>query len=365
MKQIVSKIMRGGLFLLAVSAVVVLSASALSDTDIARGEAVGRKSAITAAGATFPLPFYTEAFKTYWEKNDIPVTYAGIGTERGLQSLKQLQTDFAGVDVPPTAEERKLLPAETVLVPTALGAVEVVYNLQGVSNLRLTGELLADIYSGHITKWNDSRIAAVNPGVVLPDQSINPVFRLDGSGTTYIFSHYLSQVSAGWKTSVGVALLPKFPKGVGAKGSSGVASLVSKIPGGIGYVAAGYASTFEVSRALLKNAAGNFVSPTEQHITAAAASLAGGSSLLITNAPGADAYPISCFSFALLYKNQHYAERTRSQAEELVRMLVWLVSPEAQQIAVREHYAPLPVQVAARSMKLLDEVTYDGKKLNK
>lgn len=328
----------------------------------AAATAAARRTVVTAAGATFPLPFYNEAFKRYWEKNDIPVTYAGIGTDKGIQSLKNRQIDFAGVDVPLTADELKAMPAETVLVPTSLGAVEVAYHLDGVDNLRLTGELVADIYLGRIVKWNDARIASVNPGVSLPDKEIYPVFRLDGSGTTYVFTHYLSEVSPSWKEAVGTGKNLKFPRGVAATGTPGVAGLVEKIPGAIGYVASGYSASFDIQRALLKNAAGNFVQPSAESITAAALQTAD-TNVMLTDSPAAEAYPISCFSWVMLYRDQNYSGRTREQAEQTLAVLRWLVGPEAQNLAAREHYAPLPTSVAARATELLESVTYGGKPL--
>ena len=330
----------------------------------AAAAAAARRTVITAAGATFPLPFYSEAFKRYWEKNDIPVTYAGIGTDRGIKSFRSRQIDFAGVDVPLTAAELKEMPAQTVLVPTSLGAVEIAYHLDGVDNLRLTGELVADIYLGRVTKWNDVRIASVNPGVSLPDKEIYPVFRLDGSGTTYVFTHYLSSVSPAWAESVGTGKsLLTFPRGVAATGTPGVAGLVEKIPGAIGYVASGYSASFDIQRALLRNAAGNYVHPSTESITAAAALQTADTNVMLADSPAAEAYPISCFSWVMLYRNQSYSGRTREQAEQTLAVLRWLVGPEAQNLAAREHYAPLPTAVAARAVELLDSVTYDGKPL--
>lgn len=165
------------------------------------------------------------------------------------------------MDVPLTAAELKEMSAQTVLVPTSLGAVEIAYHLDGVDNLRLTGELVADIYLGRVTKWNDARIASVNPGVSLPDKEIYPVFRLDGSGTTYVFTHYLSSVSPAWAESVGTGKSLTFPRGVAATGTPGVAGLVEKIPGAIGYVASGYSASFDIQRALLQNAAATTSNP--------------------------------------------------------------------------------------------------------
>lgn len=334
------------------------------ETTDAASSASARRTVITAAGATFPLPFYSEAFKRYWEKNDIPVTYAGIGTDRGIKSLRSRQIDFAGVDVPLTAAELKEMPAQTVLVPTSLGAVEVAYHLDGVDNLRLTGELVADIYLGRVTKWNDARIASVNPDVSLPDKEIYPVFRLDGSGTTYVFSHYLSQVSPAWSESVGTGKSLTFPRGVAATGNPGVAGLVEKIPGAIGYVASEYAFSFDIQRAWLRNASGNYVQPSEAGIAAAAANLqTADTNVMLTDSPATEAYPISCFSWVMLYRDQSYSGRTREQARQTLDVVRWLVGPEAQNLAAREHYAPLPTAVAARAVELLDSVTYGGKPL--
>ena len=392
-----------------------------AESAAAAAAAAARRTVITAAGATFPLPFYNEAFKAYWEKNDIPVTYAGIGTERGIKSLRSLQIDFAGVDVPLTAEELKEMPAATVLVPTCMGAVVVAYHLDGVDNLRLTGELIADIFMGRIVKWNDARIAAVNPTASLPDKEIYPVFRLDGSGTTYVFSDYLSKVSPAWKESVGTGKSLTFPRGVAATGNPGIAGLVEKIPGAIGYIASEYAFTFDIQRAWLRNAAGNYILPSPESVTAAAepagsgsgsagaagaaastvqngagsgsvgaagaavvptsASSAGkvsassaaahggagfaavGSAALLTDPAAPNAYPISCFSWAMLYKEQNYHGRTREQAAETLRVLRWLVGPEAQNKASQVQFSPLPTAVAARALELLDSVTYDGKRI--
>jgi phosphate ABC transporter, phosphate-binding protein pstS len=267
------------------------------------------------------------------------------------------------VDVPLTAAELKEMPAQTVLVPTSLGAVEIAYHLDGVDNLRLTGELVADIYLGRVTKWNDARIASVNPGVSLPDKEIYPVFRLDGSGTTYVFTHYLSSVSPAWAESVGTGKSLTFPRGVAATGTPGVAGLVEKIPGAIGYVASGYSASFDIQRALLQNAAGNYVQPSTESITAAAALQTADTNVMLTDSPAAEAYPISCFSWVMLYRDQSYSGRTREQAEQTLAVLRWLVGPEAQNLAAREHYAPLPTAVAARAVELLDSVTYGGKPL--
>ncbi len=323
----------------------------------------GRHQAITAAGATFPLPFYNEAFKMYWEKNDIPVTYAGIGTERGFRSLKLQQIDFAGVDVPPTKEELDSLPTPALLIPICMGAVTVAYHLDGVNNLRLTGELVADIYMGKILKWNDARIAAVNLDKQLPDKEIYPVLRLDGSGTTYIFSDYLAKVSTDWKSKVGRGKILPLWHGVAAKGNQGVAGLVAKVPGSIGYVASEYTVTFDIQRTWLKNATGNFVLPSTESVAAAAGT--SDATDMITDGGAINAYPISCFTWVLLYKEQNYAGRSRREAEETLKLLEWLLGSEAQAITMQTQYSPLPQKAIGYARNLLKQVTYDGKALIK
>lgn len=348
-------------FVTGLVAIATLFTSGKLVEELSENTAAGRKPVITAAGATLPLPFYNEAFKKYWEQKDIPVTYAGIGTEKGFKSLKNEQIDFAGIDVPPTKEELDSLPGKTVLVPTCMGAITIAYNLEGVDNLHLTGELIADIYLGKIVKWNDARIVAVNPGKQLPDKEIYPVFRLDGSGTTYVFSDYLTKTSADWKAAMGTSKLLTFPRGVAAAGNQGVAGLVGKIPGGIGYVATEYAVSFGTQSAWVKNAAGNFVQPSGQNITAAAS--AGDATGMITNSPVADAYPISCFTWVVLYQEQNYGGRTQKESEETVKLLDWLVGPQAQAITTQVLYSPLPQKAVEYARQVLGQITYNGKKL--
>ena len=362
MKNVFSKLMfQGVISLIIATAAFVFTSGA--PVEALSEAAAGRKTVITAAGATLPLPFYNEAFKLYWEKNDIPVTYAGIGTERGFKSLKNQQIDFAGIDVPPTKAELDSLPAKSILIPTSMGAVTIAYHQEGVDNLRLTGELIADIYLGKILKWNDARIAEINPGKQLPDKEIYPVFRLDGSGTTYIFSDYLTKVSTDWKAKIGTGKALTFPRGVAATGNAGAAGLIEKVPGAIGYVASEYAASFHTQSAWLKNAAGNFVQPTSASVTAAAS--VGDATGMITHSEAADAYPISCFTWVVLYREQNYGGRSRSEAEATVKLLGWLVGAEAQAVTTQVQCSPLPRKAVEYAQSMLKQVTYDGKTLGK
>lgn len=339
----------------------VLTAHAENGSEEKAASATSRKTVVTAAGATLPLPFYNKAFELYWEKNDVPVTYAGIGTERGLKALQRRQIDFAGVDVQPTPAEHDGLPGKVLALPTCMGAVTIAYNLKGTDNLRLTGELLADIFMGKIVKWNDARIAAINPSLSLPDREIVPVFRLDGSGTTSVFSAYLSKVSGEWRGTMGTDKKIGFKYGVAANGNNGVAGLVERIPGSIGYVATEYTTAFDTQRAWLRNAAGTFVLPTQESIMAAAGQ--DDDATDITDATGAGAYPISCYTWVLVYQEQKYGDRTYNEAAETVRVLRWLLSPEAQELTTRLLYSPLPPRTAAAAIRQLDGITYEGKKM--
>lgn len=362
------KIRKSGRVHLAFVAILAIVVAALFTggkpvEELSKNGAANRKSVITAAGATLPLPFYNEAFKMYWENNDIPVTYAGIGTERGFRSFRNHQIDFVGVDVPPTKEELDSLSAKSILIPTCMGSVTMAYNLEGVDNLHLTGELIADIYLGKILKWNDARIAGVNPDKQLPDKEIYPVFRMDGSGTTYIFSDYLTKVNADWKAKIGTGKVLTFPRGVAATGNTGVAGLVGKVSGAIGYVASEYAVNFHTQSAWMKNVAGNFVQPTPESVTATAS--VGDATGMITNSEVANAYPISCYTWVVLYKEQSYAGRSHGEAEETVKLLEWLVSPEAQAITTQVQCSPLPEKAVEYAKNMLKEVTYNGKALRK
>lgn len=202
------------------------------------------------------------------------------------------------------------MPSATVHVPTCMGAVVMAYNLPGVKDLKLTGEIIADIYLGKITRWNDNRIQTVNPGLNLPDRVLNPVYRSDGSGTTFVFSDYLTKISGEWADRVGTGKSLKWPAGLAAKGNPGVAGIISQTPGTIGYVGSEYAFALNIPIAQLKNKAGRFISPNAESISATASGeMPADTRTMITNAPASDAYPISCFTWIILYKEQAYNGR--------------------------------------------------------
>lgn len=316
---------------------------------------------LTAAGATFPLPFYNLAFKTYKDSTGTAVTYGGIGSGGGIRSLKDKIVDFAGSDAFLSDKEISEMPYETVHIPTCMGAVVLAYHLPEVKNLKLTGEIVADIFLGKITRWNDPRILAINTGIAFPDKTIHPVYRSDGSGTTYIFSDYLSKVSPEWAANMGAGKSLKWPAGIAAKGNPGVAGTINQTMGSLGYIGSEYAFALKIPTALLQNNSGNFVAPTTESISAAATEeLPADTRTMITNSAASEAYPISSFTWFILYKEQAYSNRTPEQAIATVELLNWMIAPTAQQMTIKVHYSPLPEKTVFQAKAILKSVTYNG-----
>ncbi|MGL5683236.1 MAG: phosphate ABC transporter substrate-binding protein PstS [Marinifilaceae bacterium] len=339
-------------------AVLALAVSGCGNSQSKKAES----QSLAGAGATFPLPFYNLAFKTYQEQGTATITYGGIGSGGGIRSLKDKIIDFGGSDAYLSDKEISEMPAEVIHIPTCIGAVVLAYNVDGVENLKLTGDLISDIYLGKITKWNDAAIAAVNPGVKLPDLVINPVYRSDGSGTTYVFSDYLTKVSPEWAQKVGTGKSLKWEAGIAAKGNPGVAGTIRQTSGSIGYIGSEYAFALQIPVAELQNGAGNFVVPNTETISASASGeMPADTRAMITNAEGANAYPISCFTWVIMYKDQAYNNRTEAQAAETVRLMNWMIDTDAQALTTKVHYSPLPAEVVAKAKVLLEGVTYNGK----
>ena len=321
---------------------------------------------LTAAGATFPLPYYNLAFKTYKDSTGVSVTYGGIGSGGGIRSLKDRIVDFAGSDAYLSEAEMAEMPAPVVHIPTCMGAVVMAYNLPEVKELQLTGDMIADIFLGKITRWNDPRIQQVNPGVTLPDKAVSPVYRSDGSGTTYVFSDYLTKISAPWAENIGTGKALKWPVGIASKGNPGVAGTISQTPGAIGYIGSEYAFALKIPVAKLQNKAGNFVAPTTESISAAAdIEMPADTRTMITDSPVADAYPISCFTWILLYQAQAYKNRPEPLAQATVELLNWLTNPEAQDITTKVHYSPLPASTVKNAKQILKTITYNGQPILK
>ncbi|TKG89065.1 phosphate ABC transporter substrate-binding protein PstS [Puteibacter caeruleilacunae] len=316
---------------------------------------------LTAAGATFPMPFYNMVFKQYTKETGLLLTYGGIGSGGGIRSLKDKVVDFGASDAFLSDEKAADLPAEIVHIPTCLGAVVIAYNLPGVDELKLSNDLLEKIFMGEITKWNDSRLKANNPGANLPDMAITFVHRSDGSGTTFIFSDYMSKISSKWETEVGRGKSLKWPVGMGAKGNPGVAGTIKQTAGAIGYIGSEYAFAQSIAVAKVQNAAGKYIEPSIASISAAAkGEIPADTRVMLTNSSDADAYPISGFTWIILYKEQAYDGRSKAQAEETLKFLDWLIAGEAQLVAEKVNYAPLPEKAVNQAKTILRSVTYNG-----
>ena len=297
---------------------------------------------ITGAGATFPYPIYAKWAEAYRAKTGVGLNYQSIGSGGGIKQIQNKTVDFGASDMPMKPEE---LDKDGLLqFPTVIGGDVPVMNLEGVGagQLKLTGPMLADIYLGKITKWNDAAIAKLNPTLKMPDSEITVVHRSDGSGTTFIWVNYLSKVSPEWKKKVGEGTSVAWPAGVGGKGNEGVASYVQRVKGSIGYVEYAYALQNKMNYAQMQNRDGVFVSPSADSFKAAAAgadwSKAPGYYLVLTDQPGKNSWPISGATFILMYKSQAKPET----AKEVLKFFDWAYSPEGDKLASALDYVPLP-----------------------
>lgn len=320
---------------------------------------------ISGAGATFPYPFYNIVFRDYMSLNsNIVVNYGAIGSGGGIRSLRDKSVDFGASDAFLTDRELESMNAPVIHIPTCMGGIVMAYTLSGVDSLRLTGSLISDIYLGNITRWNDSRIAAINPNVKLPDIEITPVYRSDGSGTTFNFSEYLCDVSPEWKKVMGMGKALKWDVGIAAKGNPGVAGIVQQTEGAIGYIGSEYSLTLGLPAAQLKNKAGNFVSASLESISAASKiQFPDDMRASIINVDNPDAYPMSIFTWLIVFQELNYGNHTEVQAQELVKLLSYIISPEGQQVAARINYAPLSEQAIEKTKALIGKITYNGEVL--
>jgi len=318
---------------------------------------------LTGAGATFPNPIYTKWFDAYNKATGIQINYQSIGSGGGIRQFTEGTVDFGATDGPMSPAQMEAVQNNVLHIPTVIGAVVLTYNLPslGTTQIQLDGATIADIYLGRITKWNDKRIASMNAGVALPNTDIIVVHRSDGSGTSYIFTDFLTKVSREWKDKVNYATSVKWPVGLGGKGNEGVTQQVKQIEGTIGYVELIYALSNNLPYAKVKNSAGNFVVPSLASATAAAASAKFGKDtdfrVSITNAPGAETYPISSFTWLLIRPDSKDA----AKAKLLRNFLNWMVTPEAQAMASELKYAPLPAEVVALIKPRLAGLKANGK----
>jgi phosphate transport system substrate-binding protein len=318
---------------------------------------------LTGAGATFPNPIYTKWFDAYNKKTGVQINYQSIGSGGGIRQFTEGTVDFGATDGPMNESQIAAVNGNVVHIPTVLGAVAVTYNVPslGATKLKFDGNVLTDIFMGRITKWNDPKIAALNPGAKLPDTDLIVVHRSDGSGTTYIFTDFLNKFSREWRDKVGYATSVNWPVGLGGKGNEGVTQQVKQTEGAIGYVELIYALSNNLPVAAIKNSAGSFVDPSLSSVTAAAAAAKlkpdTDFRVSITNAPGADAYPIASFTWLLVHKDTKDA----AKAKIIKDFLTWMISPDAQQMASELKYAPLPKEVVTLVQARLPTLKAAGK----
>jgi len=328
------------------------------------GGGSGGLVSLNGAGATFPNPLYQKWMSEYGKLNpNTKIDYQSIGSGGGIKQIQAQTVDFGASDAPMTDDELKSSPAQLVHVPTVLGAVVLTYNLQGISKpLRFSPDVIADIFLGKITKWNDPRIKADNADANLPAANITVVHRAESSGTSFVFTDYLTKVSPEWKLKVGANKAPQWPVGQGGKGNEGVTGQIKQQPDTIGYVELAYAAPNKLPVALVKNSSGNFVEPSISAVTAAAAGTAAVTPddlrVSITNASGADAYPISSYTYLLAYKDQKDAAKGKA----LVDFMWWGIH-DGEQFAKDLQYAPLPAEIVKRAEAKINSISAAGKSL--
>jgi phosphate transport system substrate-binding protein len=317
---------------------------------------------ILGAGSTFIYPLFSKMFSDYNAKTGIQVNYQSIGSGGGILQLTNKTVDFGASDGPLNDEQTGKIGVPVLHIPQASGAVVVTYNLPGDNNnISLTPDIIADIFLGNIKTWNDARIISINKGVNIPAFPILVAHRSDGSGTTNIFTNYLSKVSPEWKTKVGSGGAVNWPTGLGGKGNEGVAGLVKQTPGAIGYVELIYALQNKMDYAKIKNKSGKFIVPSLASVTAAGnVKLPDDSKIFITDTDAADGYPISGFTWVIIYKEQNYNSRSKDRAAKLLKLLWWNIH-EGQTFAAPLNYAPLSKEALKVAEKILKSATYDGK----
>lgn len=318
---------------------------------------------INGAGATFPSPLYFKWIDEYTKHVPSRITYRETGSSEGIRLLLARDVDFGATDVPLTDKDTNKTPEALLHIPTCIGAVAIIYNLEGNPILRLTPAVLTDIFLGKITMWSDPKIKEINPDINIRQIKINVVHRSEGSGTTFLLTDYLSQASIDWKKSIGCGQVVRWPVGIGVKENSGVASLVKKIPGSVGYVSLNYAIKNNLAAAALQNVSGFFINPAVASASAAAAlDSPGGREESLINSRVAHAYPICGFTYLIVYRDQFYRDYSDERARALVGFLRWCIH-EGQQYAEQLFYAPLPQATVAKVEKVIGSITYKGKSL--
>lgn len=318
---------------------------------------------LLGAGATFPYPLYSKMFSEYNKIKGTKINYQSIGSGGGVKQIFAETVDFGATDGFVEDKQLATAPRQMLHIPMAIGSVTMTYNLPEVKNLRLSPSVISDIFMGKVTKWSDPKIKAINPSQPLPDRKIVVVHRSDGSGTTSIFTDYLAKVSPEWKTKVGAGKSVSWPTGLGAKGNEGVAGLVRQMPGALGYVELAYTIQNKMARATIQNKAGKWIDASLASTSASASgNMPADTRINLTNPDAPDAYPISGFTWVLVYADQKYAGRSQAQAKELASLLWWMTH-EGQKYAEPLDYSKLPADAVKKSEALLKTMNYGGVKL--
>lgn len=313
---------------------------------------------LTGAGATFPQPLYEKWISEYQARTGVKISYLSGGSGKGIMHLLDRAVDFGATDAFMSEEELQKAPGSILHIPTCIGAVTIIYNLPGFFSLKLTPDVLTDIFSGIIRNWSDSRIAAINKETSLPDYDITIVHRSEESGTTYILTDYFSKVNTAWDKMIGKGKQIRWPTGIGVESNQGVAETVKKIPGSIGYVELTYAKKHSLPLALIRNKSGNFILPTLESVSKAAdVNIPQDTRIFISNTEAPEGYPISAFTWLILYQNQDYNNRSRAQATELSEFLWWAIH-DGQSYNNALFYAVLPESAIRRSEFIIRSMTF-------
>ena len=326
--------------------------------------ASGDDNTLLGAGSTFVYPLFSKLFSEYNKSSGLKVNYQSIGSGGGILQLTNKTVDFGDSDAPLNEEQTQKIAAPVLHIPMCSGAVVLSYNLPGLKDtLKLTPDIIANIFLGKIKTWNDKQIAATNAGVNLPNTPVVVAHRSDGSGTTNIFTTYLSKVNTEWNTKPGKGSSINWPVGLGGKGNEGVAGLVKQTPGAIGYIELAYAAQNKMAYAKIQNKAGNFITPSVASTSAAGnIQLPADAKISLTNTEAADGYPISGFTWALIYKEQSYNNRSQDRANKLVKLLWWNIH-DGQKYCEGLNYAPLSPSALTVAETILKSATYNGKQL--
>ena len=315
---------------------------------------------LSGAGATFPFPLYSKWIDLYQLQTNVRVSYAPVGSGAGITRLIEKKIDFGATDAYLSDEEIRLAPAEILHIPTCVGAVAIIYNLPVKEELKLTPQLIADIFMGKITKWSDKAISKINPGLNLPDLDITVIHRSDSSGTTFLFTDYLSKSIGPWKDRIGAGKLVKWTTGMGIEGNPGIVDLVKRVPGSISYAELAYAIQENLPTALVKNSSGHFIRPTLESVSAGAeVEIPADTRRLITNTSAVNGYPIGAFTYLIFYKEQASRQMSMGKAAALARFLWWAIH-DGQQHNESMHYGRLPAEVVRKAEAIVRLMTYNS-----